>query len=674
MSNQIQSKQQKVLHPERPPAEQAYHGVRRMKMGEGFVPQAVVMRGLFLLTIIWLTLLASPGVLEAQSFSRSTSSPDRKLEQRAASLARLGRTEEAVDLYLNLLYKNPRNSNLYFRVSNLMPGKEKASTLLQILDDLLQAQPQNTRLAAERGRLLYFLDRKPEAVEDWKRLINQKKGDRFVYTSVTNAMLQAGATDEAIQVLTEGCIKLGDPSAFAFDLARIHAAKHNYAEASREYLVHLDQNPAMLDHISNQLIRLLKNDGAFEIIDNSFHKILRTPGEHQTILLARAKLLLHEKKYQECVETVLASDVSRSMKDVFSIANDLGAEQAWSSAADLYLFISTNSKDKRQTGEALLKLASTYEHRLHAVAPYQSLSGYFQGNQFLDPDIQFISSKDASLERTLKLYDSLQTLLPSTREAFQASFHIAELQLTASGDVDRAIRGFQNIFNNARRSETRLAAGKRLVDAWLVRGDTTAALQSLSEVTRKLNLDEDDPQIIASHIKILIHQGDLPMLKKQLLNLSGAASPSHPIFNDGMELMALLDGNGEPDDPQLQTYLKAERLIRQHKLTEAIDLLLQIQGAASSIADEASVRAIQLLLTLDKSKSAVKEMDQFLLTFPDSEWRANVLVWRGEQFQFIDQKPEAAIPYYEEVIVEHPGYLGIQAVRARLRSLIGDGS
>ncbi len=623
--------------------------------------------------VVLLMILVGPGLhfTQAQSLSRSAKSIDRQKEQRAASLARLGRTEQAVDLYLELLYKNPRNSNLYFRITTLMPGKENASTLLQILDDLLQTQSNNKRLAADRGRLLYMLDQKEAALEEWNRLIQQKNFDRFTYTTVANAMLQAGASDEAVEILLSGRSRLKGPHAFAYDLARIYGAKFNYAAASREYLHHLDQNPAMLDHIANQLIRLSGNEGASEAMTREFDRILETPGNHQVIILARAKILLHQKDYPACAEVVLSSDVKNSLKDVFSIADDLAAEHAWGEAASLYLYISENSRDKRRTGEALLKLAVTYEHRLQTRAPYQSLAGYFEGNQFLDLDVQFTNGTDVSLERTLKLYDSLQTLLPRTREAFEASFHIAEIQLTVSGDVDRAIRGYQTVFAGARDKDLRLKSGKRLVDAWLVRGDTTGAIKALKKLTHDLNLDEDDPPIIASRIRILMHESDLPALKKELLNLSGAASPSDPIFNDGLELRALIEGNGSADDPQLLMYMKGERLIGQHKLSEAIDLLMEIEGDAASIADEASVRAIQLLLALNKTTRAVAEMDRFLARFQDSDWRANVLIWRGEQLQFREQNPQAAIPYYEEVIINYPGYIGIQNLRGRLRQIIG---
>ena len=96
----------------------------------------------------------------AQGPQSRTKTQDQIIEQRAASLARLGRTEEAVDLYLEILYKNPRNYNVYFRVSNLMPGPQNAPVLLEILGDILKTQSKNTRLSAEKGRLLYLLDRK----------------------------------------------------------------------------------------------------------------------------------------------------------------------------------------------------------------------------------------------------------------------------------------------------------------------------------------------------------------------------------------------------------------------------------------------------------------------------------------------------------------------------------
>ena len=634
-------------------------------------------KSILILVAILILILNTQGSLNSvwsQGLSKRSLPQDRVLEQRAASLARLGRTDAAVDLYLEILYKNPTNISLYFRVSNLMPGKEKAAVLLQILDDILQRQPQNNRLLAEKGRILYSLDRKTAALTVWQEIVEVNPRDRMRYTSVSNAMLQAGATREAIDLLISGRQAINDPQLFAFELARIYTVTHNYDLASEEYLSHLDNNPGMLNHISNQLIRMLENEGALESIIENINRVQALPGDHQSIALAHAKLLLHEKRYDECVEAILASDVKRSLRQVMDIANDLMGEQAWRPAAELFLYISANTSDERQMGEALLNLASTYMHRLDHEPEYTSLSGYFSGNQFLDLDVRMPTQQDISLKQTLTLYDSLQTLLPATPEAFKASYHIAELQLRVNGDVDRAIRGFQHVFSKAPQREIRLEGGLGLVDAWLVKGDTSAALRSVDALMDQLGLDEDDPVVIGASIKVRIHEGDIPAIKKALLNLSGAATPSDPIFNDALELMALIDGNGSEDDPELKQYLKAEKLVGQHKLSQALEVLAEIKGEASTIADEAHVRAIQILLALGDETRANERLDAFLIRYRESPWRAHVLVWKGEELQFRQSDPEAAIPFYEEVIINHSDFLGIQELRFRLRTLLGDGS
>jgi len=625
-----------------------------------------------MLVLVSICLTAS--ISFGQSLSPRASTPKKLLEQQAASFVRLGRIEEALDIYLDLLYRDPQNSNLYFRVSGLLPGQENAQVLLEILEDLLKQQPGNTRLAAEKGRLFYILDRKEQANQYWSGLINKGKLDRYNYTAVSNAMLQAGATQEAIDLLQEGRLTLKSPKVFAFELARIHALKHNYSAASREYLTHLESSPGMLDHVANQLIKMVENDGAFEAIDAEFERFIRTPGSHQSIHLARAKLLLHEKEYEACVKTALSSDVSREMRHVSAIANDLAADEAWEQAAELYLYISSKSRNQKEVGEALLKLANTHEKRLQQPSNYQSYSGYFPGNSFLTPDIRLVQGTGSSLERTLKLYDSLQTILPKTPEAFQASYNIAEIHLTVSGDVDRALRGYKYIFDQSSNRKEKTTAGLRMVDAWLVRGDTLNAIRTLDEVAKRTHLDEDHPDYVTSRIKILLNRGDLVELKKELLNLSGAASPMDKIFNDGMELMALIEGNGAEDDPALRKYFEAEQMIYRHKLSEAIEHLLAIEGGAESIADEARIRAIQLMLLLGENEEAAQVMDDFLIEYGDSEWRPNVLVWRGEYDQFFLQQPHSAISFYEEVIVNYPTYLEVQKVRARLRELLGTGS
>ena len=84
------------------------------------------------LSIVLLSLLTAFEPLTAQAMRRNTPrSSDELMIRRAESLARGGKTNQAVDLYIELLSKNPRKTNLYFRIADLLPGKENAVTLIR---------------------------------------------------------------------------------------------------------------------------------------------------------------------------------------------------------------------------------------------------------------------------------------------------------------------------------------------------------------------------------------------------------------------------------------------------------------------------------------------------------------------------------------------------------------
>jgi tetratricopeptide (TPR) repeat protein len=307
-------------------------------------------------------------------------------------------------------------------------------------------------------------------------------------------------------------------------------------------------------------------------------------------------------------------------------------------------------------------------------AAYESLGGYFPGNRFLELDIRATDLSDVSMDRALFLYDSLRFMLPRSPQAYQAMSRIAEIQLTMLDDYDAAIRGFDQVLEEAPQRQLQLYSGIRLVDAWLSKGDTTRARKELQRTLELTGVDTDEPMVAYSRAKVDLHRGDLAALQTELLNLSGSAGPGDPLFNDALELLAIMEGNGGVDNSQLEAYFRAERLVGQHKLSQATQDLLAIKGNSKTIADEAHARAIQLLRHLGKQADAQAAMEQFLKTYSDSQWRPQVLTWLGELYQYDYGDPMGAVAYYEAVVVEYPTFLHMQDVRLRLRAIIGGDS
>jgi len=635
----------------------------------------VIARTLTTLSILLVVGLALPMHSELNGqFMRAQRSEKDVLRQRAETLARLGRIEEAIDIYRELMRTDSRNVSHYYRIAQLLPARDDAEMLLEILDEALAYQPGQTRFLAEKGRLLYLLDRKEEARDHWQAVINQYGRNRYTYTAVTNAQIQAGAVDDALALLTQGRVNLGDSTAFALDLARVYAARLNVEAATREFLNHLWQNPNMENYVSQQIIQLAEKTEAYEPIEQQIRSILQVPQPPPGTVLILSKLYLNHKQYDHVVDLLLENEPEHRLNELTSFAADLHKEKAWDQAAELYLYISTHSNDARRITDALLGLAQTYEERLIQEPDHETLGGYFPGNRFLAVDIKPTIEGTRSLEMALSLYDSLSTLLPRSLQAYQAIHSIAEMQLSILDDFDSAVRGFQLVLSESMNNDQKLEAGVRLVDAWLAKGDTVQAQQALDSVVRETRRDTDDPLIIFSRSKIYLHAGNLVALQKELLNLSGSALPSDELYNDGMELLALMEGNGGTMDPMLAEYMLGEKLIGQHKLSEAAQHLLSIRDSDSGIADEAQVRAVQLLRIIGKQEDAQIMMNEFLVEFPDSPWRPQVLTWLGELKQYHLLDPMSAVPHYEEVIVLHPSFLHVQDVRLRLREILGEGS
>ena len=624
-----------------------------------------------LLFLILACLLVMPPTLDAQ-LSRKAHSQVDILRQRADALAKLGRKAEAVEAYRELIRSQPRNTSHYYRLANYLRDQDGAEILLETLDEMLTFQPGDLRLLAERGRLLYVLERREEAHAQWQELVSRFGQSRNTYTVVATSQMQVGALDDALALLLAGRERLGEPLSFALDLARVYTAQQNMAAATREYINHLGQHPRMEQYITRQLIQLSEDEGALATMEPVILEALGDDGSGKSLTTVLSQLYFNHRAYTQAANLLLEHAADLESQFLLNSAADLAGENAWEAAGRVYFHLANSQQDARVRTDALLGLADSYEKQLVRPEPYESLGGYFPGNRFLELDIIPTREETASLQRALTLYDSLQTLLPRSTQAYQAVLRIAEMQLTILDDFDRAIQGFDLVMRQAPGKPQRLQAGVRLVDSWLARGDTVQAQEKLDQLIAITNMDKDEPLLVYSQAKIYLHSGNLPALRRELVNLSGASLPKDPLFNDALEILALIEGNGGPEDASLAAYFAAERLVGQHKLSEGVKRLLEIQNG--KISDEAHVRAIELLLVLEADADAEAAMQVFLERFPDSPWRAQVLTWMGELNAFRKGDPRGAIPYYEEIIVEHPGYLHVQDVRFRLRTLLGEGS
>ena len=142
----------------------------------------------------------------------------------------------------------------------------------------------------------------------------------------------------------------------------------------------------------------------------------------------------------------------------------------------------------------------------------------------------------------------------------------------------------------------------------------------------------------------------MAILESYMLKLT----PMDNQFNDFMELRSMLQ-----EDPSDQTgnsaqtfqlYLQGEKLLKQHKLSEA----------------EVVIREIFCQLQQRKDHN---DALQWLISSDDGD---KGLVLAGELAEFLNHDLKSAVTYYEQLLQDHPNSIFSEPVRLRVRQLKTD--
>jgi len=121
----------------------------------------------------------------------------------------VGRHDEAIKTYQDILAKSPDYNRAHYRLSEIMLQRGDAQGAMKQVDDVLQKNPRDKDALLLRARMTLQRGEAKKAIEDLKEVLNQEPRDRNALYLMTEANLRAGQVDQA--------------RAFAGDLERFHS-------------------------------------------------------------------------------------------------------------------------------------------------------------------------------------------------------------------------------------------------------------------------------------------------------------------------------------------------------------------------------------------------------------------------------------------------------------------
>lgn len=209
----------------------------------------------------------------------------------ADQLFRQGEHQQAFELYVELLRRNPDNVTVVDRKSAAHISLKQYDDAIRVLENFMRRNPDHINLGIRIGEVWHMAGEREKALEAWRELANKNVGNANAYRIIAEAMSNRREYDAASYMLMEARELMNNRQLFAFDIARNFTASGAYEKAMLEYSQLLVSNPGFLVTIQRQIARF--DDPYFrDVAIMEFEEISHTLSPNSDEWVAHRRMLV----------------------------------------------------------------------------------------------------------------------------------------------------------------------------------------------------------------------------------------------------------------------------------------------------------------------------------------------------------------------------------------------
>ena len=575
-------------------------------------------------------------------------------EQLAAQYYQNKEFDKALEYYEKLFKKHP---NFYPQYLNCLLQLEDYKYAEKMVKKEVKKFPEKPVFLVDLGQVYSKSGDESKASSSWKQAVKALKTDEQVF-EVAKAFVEIRQYDYAIDTYMRGRKISFNNYLFSFELAKVYEAKGDKLSMINEYLGALEEEPAYIEAVQNELQTSFGLDADVE----------------QNNLLKTELLRRITKRPDQIIFSELLIWMQIQQKDF---------EGA---------FIQSKAIDKRnkENGDRIMSLAAlAVENKSYDVAKKayqyviekgdQNFNYVFARMELLNVSYLKITNQlNYSKEELFELeknYLSTIDELGKTSATVPHLKNLAHLQAFYLNRPDDAIKLLEEAIALPRVSVKVQAELKlELADILLSSGNIWEASLRYSQVEKKFKYDAIGQEAKFRNAKIAFYSGDFKWAQAQLDVLKGATSKL--ISNDAMDLSILISDAFAIDtiEAPLEIFARAELLAFQNKTDSALTTFDSVLSLFPdhALADEVLYKKGEIFLKLFKFEKA-SEMFEKIISNHSYDILAdnalfNLAILNEEQFK----NPEKAKELYKELMEKHPDSLFVVEARNRFRALRGD--
>jgi tetratricopeptide (TPR) repeat protein len=583
--------------------------------------------------------------------------------------------ENAVKLYEELFKADSVNVVFFDALLRGYDQLKRYDDAVKIINTQLKFRQKDIALLSQLGKMYARGGNNEKAIESWERALEIDKKNINSYTIVASTMIESRMLEQAIKVYQRGRSVSGNPYLFAPDLGYLNSIFMNFTEATKEYLLLLEQSPAQLGFVQSRISSYTsKADGlsaAILVVSDA----QKSEPNNLALLQLSAWLYMEGKEYDKAFSVYKSIDekLKAGGREIYNFGERALREKAYSSATKAFEEVINDYPKSINIGNAKFGYARTLEEA-SADEDTSKLFGDLKPFQFVRTQKQsnptnFRPTYSAALEA----YSKLISEYPKTEFAANSLYRAAYIYFNVFFDPVKSLDALHQIEKSYSNFIPILIEASALMGkVYVVQGNLDKAIEKFQWLndSRSVSIDTRERANFGL-AEIDFFKGNFKDAINRLQTLT--KNTVSETTNDALALLIFIQEN-QQDENVLKKYSTALFMKRQRQFEQVVEVFQTIVKAnpTSEIVEEILINIGDIYSITNRFNDAIAVYEKLKNDFPESIMSDKSQMKIAAVYQLGLKENDKAIAAYQKLLEQFPNSIYVSEARRRIRELRGE--
>ena len=586
----------------------------------------------------------------------------------AMRMERSGDILNAEKIYKNILNSEPTHQPSFFQLRNIYSKNNDLESGIQLIEGWLKNNPTDYQSMLSLGEFYFKNQKRTKANEIWDDFSRNNLSNKTMYRLLFHTYIKFGQTNSMELLASKGREEFNEPYFLAVEIANYYQSRQAFGRSLEELMLLIRHQKQYLRYATDRILIMSDDTTSHSIIDSTLNANLEiNPFVREVLGGFYYKIGNFTEAYEEY--KLLDFQNKENINKWLVFADNLRKEGQFDLSIQSYHFMLENlsQSDPGVIGRILLGLGSSYENQIIKRQSDLKFVKWFPENSVFNN--QFIQSPDvnnAPLANSIEHYQSLLALLPNTRTTATVHYRLAQIQSRIMRDFEGAKSSYETALKSNPDTELKNLIFSDIGKLLIYDGRYKEA-----EIYFHPNQNENLNDQTIGYLNSLLYGLEIDSAMTFLDQIILSIDTSNKYFNDIFEIHDLIKNyyaDGTKDDKiAFKAFFKAESLINEYKLKEAIKVLesIRINHSDSMIYPITTLRMALLSIDLMQFEKSII----YALAMEDTNLKDVGLTLAAEVEESYLKNTDNALRYYYRVLAECSGSLLADPVRLHLRKI-----